>query len=107
MYYELVGIPLAVLSESCIVYPGEEGPEAPVAGLLWGFQLLEHLELRLLNILERQNHVTGTIKPSTLEIASQATVLMNVLDISGTGNFAEFFGSVANKGSRNSTTDSY
>jgi hypothetical protein len=56
-----------VLPESLIVYAGEEGPEAPVAGLLRRLQLLEHTKLRLLNILDSENTVTGW---KTLSFAS-------------------------------------
>jgi hypothetical protein len=49
-------LPLPVLPESLIVYAGEEGPEAAVAGLLRRLQLLEHPKLRLLNILRQRKH---------------------------------------------------
>jgi hypothetical protein len=48
-----------VLPESLIVYAGEEWPEAAVAGLFRRLQLLEHPKLRLLNILDSENTVTG------------------------------------------------
>jgi hypothetical protein len=48
-----------VLPESLVVYAGEEGSEAAVAGLFRRLQLLEHAKLRLFDILDMENTVTG------------------------------------------------